>query len=327
MKHTLTLLGLAISLSATAQNTITNGSFENWESLGTATEEPTGWNSNKTGGGLASSGPQTCFQSTDAHSGSYSAKVQTTYYIITVVNGNLTTGKVQAPSANKAEGFIEAVGANKMSFTGRPDSLVGWYKYTQATSGTGATAEQASIKAHLHTGDYYDPIVPVNGNHPDASTNGIATATFISPAADQATWTRFSVPFVYANNNTPAYIMMSLTSSANQNTVAPGSSGTGSILLVDDISVVYNNATSIDETYLDKVVVSVVNHKLLVAMNGVTDATLQLQLTDLNGRAILKKSLSNQSQHSIDLPSISSGMYLYQLVGKDAATSGKLMID
>jgi PKD repeat protein len=242
MKKIFTTLLLSTSAFVFGQTQIANAGFENWDNVGSGTEEPTSFNSNKTGTGLASSGPQTCSRATSPHSGTYCARVETKYYIFAVVNGNVTSGVVEAPSTNKAEGFLSATAANsaRIAFTGRPDSLVGWYKYTQATSGTGATAEQGKVRVILHTGDYYDPETPVASNHPNMSANKVGDALFVSPAANQATWKRFSVPFAYAVGTAPAYVMVNVTSSNNQLTVAPGSSGTGSIMFLDDLEMIYN---------------------------------------------------------------------------------------
>ena len=208
MKKTLTILSLSLSLFSFSQTQITNADFELWENVGTSTEEPTSWNSNKTGTGLASSGPQTCFKETAGpHGGTACVRVETKYYILAVVNGNVTTGVVEAPNATKAQGFLSATGTNKIAFTGRPDSLVGYYKYTQAISGTGAALEQAKVVAFLHSGDFYDPMVPVSSNHIDLSANKIASALFVSPASNQSTWKRFSIPFSYANSSIPAFAL------------------------------------------------------------------------------------------------------------------------
>ena len=240
MKKLFTTLLISASAFAFGQTQIANAGFENWDNAGNDTEEPTSFNSNKTGTGLASSGPQTCSRAASAHTGSWCVRVETKYYIIATVNGNVTSGVVNAPSTSKSEGYLSATGSNRMSFTGRPDSLVGWYKYTQATGGTGASAEQGKVRVILHTGDYYDPETPVNSNHPNTSANKIGDALYVTPAANQSTWKRFSVPFNYSNTTTPAYVMVNITSSNNQLTVAPNFSSTGSILFVDDLEMIYN---------------------------------------------------------------------------------------
>ena len=213
-----------------AQTAIPNGSFENWDNAGSANAEPTTWNSNKTGTGYASSGPQTCFESNDAHSGNHSAQVKTTTYIGTVVNGSLTTGQVAAPTFTKSDGYISSVAGNTgyiASFTGRPDSLVFWYKYTSVSS------DYATVQARLHVGSAYAPEAATN-YHPACAQNIIARALWQGPSSSVSAWTRVSVPFVYDSAIAPTSILISTTSSGNQ---SGGSSG--SILLLDDFLAYY----------------------------------------------------------------------------------------
>ena len=95
MKRKLTALFFAgMSMAAVAQTQITNAGFENWgNSAPGNADEPTSWYSNKTGSTVASIGPQTCYQETsNPHSGASCVRLETKYYIIAVVNGNLTTG-------------------------------------------------------------------------------------------------------------------------------------------------------------------------------------------------------------------------------------------
>ena len=54
-----------------------NNGFENWEDIGTSIEEPIDWSSTKTSDNPSLNGfaPQVIERSSDAHSGSYSAKL------------------------------------------------------------------------------------------------------------------------------------------------------------------------------------------------------------------------------------------------------------
>jgi len=159
-----TLFLLFISFSSFAQTTILNGGFENWSGSGSSIV-PQYWNSNVNSGGNAALGGQTCFQSTTAHSGTYSVQVKSTSALGNVVNGALTTGLVDAPDFTKADGYIWSEGAPyqsgfAMTFVGRPDSLVFWYQYTPSGS------DSASVQARLHIGNCYNPEAPSNSNHP-----------------------------------------------------------------------------------------------------------------------------------------------------------------
>lgn len=324
-----------IALSAAAQTQISNGGFENWgnASPGNA-DEPTGWYSNKTGSSVASIGPQTCYkETTNPHSGAACVRVESKYYIIAVVNGNVTTGVVNAPSQNKSEGYIGTVKHNsptdqrRMSFVGRPDSLVGWYKYTQATSGTGAALEKGKVRAILHTGDYFDPETPVNGNHIDLSANKIGTADFFTPAANNTTWKRFSVPFVYASGSAPTHIMINITSSENQTTTAPGSSGTGSIMWIDDLSVVYNSSASVPTTEQNNFSVYSFERTLFVDLKEKNDQA-ELSVIDLAGKTVLKQKLTANEVNTVAMPStLMTGTYLYQISGSEIQKTGKFIVE
>ncbi len=327
MKKTFTILSFAVSLFSFGQTQITNSNFELWDNVGAATEEPTSWNSNKTGTGLASSGPQTCYKDATAHTGASCVRVETKYYIIAVVNGNATTGVVEAPNSNKAEGFLTASGSNKIAFTGRPDSLTGWYKYTQATSGTGASAEQAKVVAHLHTGDFYDPLVPVSSNHIDLSTNKIATALFVSPASNQATWKRFTVPFNYVSSSSPASIMVSLTSSNNQVTVAPGITGSGSKLWIDDIQCIYNTVLVHENDFTKNVKVYYFDKTIYVDFLNKNNEQSALEIYNATGQLVSTQNIENNKVNSIDVSLLTNGIYIYKISGKSQGKFGKLFIN
>lgn len=224
---------ISLSLAAIAQTAVPNGEYENWQNVGQSTEEPTNWNSNKTGGGFATSGPQTCFRDTSTlNGGSYCMKIKTGSYFGIVVNGSGTTGKVEAPSTSKSEGYIHTIAGDpnySSAFTGRPDSIVFWYRYTKAGS------DYPKIETRLHMGNAYAPETPVNGNHPDSTVNIIARALWNGPANTVAGWTRISVPFTYVDARTPQYILVTMTSTGDQN---GGTSG--STLWVDGMTAIYN---------------------------------------------------------------------------------------
>lgn len=231
-KLILNLALLFTAATATAQTQLPNAGFESWTS-----GLPNGYYDNTKGSFTASLGPATASKSTDAHSGSASVLIETKDYPLAKVNGNLTTGYVNAPSTSKNEGYIGTHLHNDQSkdrrvpFTDRPDSLVGWFKYTPANN----NQEKAKVRVVLHTGHFYDPGAPVNNNHSDLSANEIGSATFISDNQTYSTWVRFSVPFTYLSSVNPDYILFTATSSNNQLTNTAGSK-----LWLDDIQLIYN---------------------------------------------------------------------------------------
>lgn len=334
MRKLYTLFLISTSILLSAQTTISNGGFELWggnASPGVSTE-PNGWYSNKSGTGLASSGPQTCYQDmTIKHAGTSSARVETKYYIIAVVNGNVTTGIVNAPSTNKAQGYLSTINGSdirRMAFTGRPDSLTGWYQYTQATSGTGATSEQGKVRAILHKGHYYDPEVPVSGNHPDSSMNKIGDALFLTAMANNTTWKRFSVPFTYTSSATPSYIMINVTSSANQLTTAPGSSGVGSKLWLDDLMPIYNS-TKVNETINREQNIRVYSYNKFAYVDFTKRSESKATFTvyDLTGKMVASHLIEGDKLNAFDMSELNNGLYLYQVIGADYKKSGKFIIE
>ncbi len=330
------ILSLGFGLSVNAQTLINNAGFETWggnPAPGVNTE-PNGWYSNKSGSGLASSGPQTCFQDlTIKHAGTSSARVVTTYYIIAVVNGNVTTGIVNAPNSNKAEGYLSTIhptttsDKRRMPFTARPDSLTGWYQYTQATSGTNPTQEQGKVRAILHKGNYYDPETPVAGNHPDSSMNKIGDALFLTAMANNTVWKRFSVPFTYTSAAIPSYIMINVTASANQLTAAPGITGNGSKLWLDDLLPIYNSVGVKEASTASSVKAFCYDKIFYVDFIARTNAQSTLSIYDLTGKLVTEQKVDNDKLNSIDMSAQQNGMYLYTILGAGYKKSGKFIIE
>ncbi len=278
--HIITVLS-CIALSSFAQTTIPNGSFETWTNVGSSTAQPVSWSSNETGSGLASSGPQTCFQSTTAHSGNYSAKVESASYFFQVVNGSLTTGQVCAPSTTKSDGYISSVPGNTghiATFTGKPDSLIFWYQYT-----LGGSLDYPTVQARLHVDTAYAPETS-NSYHPTTNYNIIARALWQGASANVSTWTRVSVPFAYADTiRTPQYILISTTSSGDQ---TGGSAN--SILLLDDFLAYYNPVLTTGTISTGPYYVSASDSSAIsvpFTLTGTVDSTntVTAQLSDANG--------------------------------------------
>lgn len=323
-----TLLSLSVSLFSLAQTQIPNGGFENWggnPSPGVAAE-PTGWYSNKSGSSTAQIGPQTCFQDgTIKHTGNYSVRLEnkTVPVIGTVVNGNVSTGVINAPSTNKADGYIGTVNYSsstdirRQTFTGRPDSIVGWYQYT-----SGGTGEIGKVTAILHNNQYFDPETPTT-YHADPTADKIARATFLTPTGNSSVWKRFTAPFVYTAAGNPTYIMINITPSNNQLTTFAGSK-----IWIDDISFIYNSVTSVKEVDLAKSVNVYYFEKAVYVDLSKVENSSTLNVTDLTGKIVYTTTVEKGKLNTVHLPSsLNNGMYLYQVVGSEFQKSGKFIIE
>lgn len=227
MRHANLFTAILAPVLALAQPQFVNPGFENWQNLGTGTEEPTDWSSIKTSDASAlinNLAPQVCWRSTDFHSGTYSVRLKSVNTTIGVVaNGTLTCGRVHAEfTPSNGYVFTDAGNADwNQALTSKPDSLIGWFKATPQPG------DKGKVEAILHTGA---------GQLPEGSTfpNWNARARWIAPSATVGSWTRFSVPFHYYNAGTPSHILLVLTSGdslvTQENTEA----------WYDDIGLVYN---------------------------------------------------------------------------------------
>ena len=316
---------LFITFSATtiltqAQTTITNGGFENWDSPTAASAEPTNWNSNKSGGGFASAGAQTCFRDTSTlGGGAFCTKIQTATTAGNVINGSCTTGKVEAPTFTKADGYIHTIpgdASNSAPFTGRPDSLVFWYRFSPQGP------DMPTVQARLHVGNCYVPETPSNSNHPDSSANIIARASWTGTNTAQAGWKRVSVPFVYvtgsAGSRTPEYILVTMTGSSDN---LAGTDGT--ILWVDEMSAVYN-PNGINELAQLSVRPYFQNNNLITDLSGQNLSGASLQLFNINGQLVSEQPL-NGNELNINAINATNGIYIYHIVSAQATASGKIV--
>lgn len=324
MKKTFTLLSFYLTFTALAQTTISNGGFEIWGNVSPGVAgEPTGWYSNKSGSSTAQLGPVLCFKdNTIVHTGTASVRVETINYLGTAVNGAVTTGVINAPTLSKANGYIGTINYSNasdirfMNFTGRPDSLVGWYQYT-----SGGAGEQPKIRAILHTLDYFDPETPLT-YHAACIANKVGDALYIGGTATINTWRRFSVPFNYTLTSNPTRIMINVTSSANQLTTI-----TGSKFWVDDLAVVYNSTKVSEST--KEVNVKVYAHDKMVYVDFLNrnEEIATLTIFDLTGKQVASHKIEAGKLNSFDVSSLNNGLFLYQLMGNDYKKSGKFIIE
>lgn len=243
-----------------------NNSYENWDILTDSSphdDMASSWNTinSSLDPFTASALNQTCFQSTDAHTGTYSIQLvtQPPPFGSTVVNGIATTGSINT-STYEVEGGLP--------YTMRPDSMAGWYK------------------CNPQTGDFPTIEFVLKGSAGDT----IGWARFEGSTTPVTSWTRFSVPVVYSSGATPAEAVSLLSASDGFNAVA------GSELWVDDMEIIFStgladeieneiavfyNEGSIKWTTEEKITgVSIrdLNGKLVKKMDNVSTTSIQQSL-------------------------------------------------
>jgi hypothetical protein len=310
---TFIVIVLLVGISA-AQSQLENPGFEEWEDILIGTtdtiREPVEWSSLKTSDNdqLSSMAPVVCKRSSDAHSGNYSIKLTNVLSFI-VVNGAATNGRVH-PNIITSLAYIYTDTLNSQwntPFTSRPDSMVGWFKYSPQNNDT------LEIKIILHRSF---------GKEPDEAyiDNWIALAKFNSPLNTGSQWVRFSAPFNYFRDETPQYILVVLNSGNGFLPVA------GSIAYFDDFEMIYNSSqTSTDNLRASSGFIYAVGNQYLVIRGMQQDIFNTVGIRDITGRLVWNGSMTDD-RIDISSANLKKGIYLVTLVAKSAVYSQKIIV-
>ena len=293
-------------INKTEAQQLENSGFEQWENVGTGEEEPLSWSSTKTSdnSSLNALAPQVISRTTDAHTGSYAAKlINKNVPIVNVVANGIVTNGIIHTTTNPQDSYVYTdVNSSNHSqpFTSYPDSIVGWYKYTPQGNDLG------NIQVLLHASYGQLPI--------DASTSVIALADFDFSA--NSNWTRFSIPFVYYPTiNMPAYILCNI--SAGDSTLAVANSE----LKIDDLELIYNSTLITNETN-NSLKVTYINDFLQFS-----NITKKMNYTIFNTQGqIVNMGIIDRYNRIINMP-LKSGIYFISAQSKDYYQSIKLIVD
>ena len=305
MKNLHIIFGLLIFNGTLAQQ-LENSGFEQWENVGAGEEEPLSWSSTKTSdnSSLNALAPQVISRTTDAHTGSYSAKLvnKNVPFVNVVANGIVTNGIIHT-TTNPQDSYVytDVNSSNhSLPFTSYPDSVVGWYKYTPQGNDFG------NIQVLLH-GSYGQ--LPI-----DASTSVIALADFDFSA--NSNWTRFSTPFIYYPTiHNPAYILCNISAGDSTQAVA------NSELKIDDLELIYNS-TQISNEKTNLLHVTYING-LLQFSNVVKE--INYAIYNVQGQLMNKGKIDGNNKN-VNMP-LKSGIYFISAQSKDYYQSIKLKVD
>tara|TARA_B100000963_G_scaffold85468_1_gene73065 strand:- start:23 stop:940 length:918 start_codon:yes stop_codon:yes gene_type:complete len=305
MMKSLHIIFALLIINGTLSQQLENSGFEQWENVGTGEEEPLLWSSTKTSDNSSLNGlaPQVISRSTDAHTGSYAAKLvnKNVPFVNIVANGILTNGIIHT-TTNPQDSYVYTdVNSSDHSqpFTSYPDSIVGWYKYTPQGNDTG------NIQVLLH-GTYGQ--LPV-----DASTSIIALAEFDFSA--NSNWTRFSTPFnYYPTINNPAYILCNI--SAGDSTQAV----TESELKIDDLELIYNSSSISDITNSIQVIYL---NDLLRFSNIVSE--MSYAIYNMKGQLMNIGKIDGYNRNVSTR--LESGIYFISIQSKEHHQSMKILVD
>ena len=306
MMKSLYIIFALLIINGTLSQQLENSGFEQWENVGTGEEEPLSWSSTKTSDNSSLNGlaPQVISRSTDAHTGSYAAKLvnKNVPFVNIVANGILTNGIIHT-TTNPQDSYVYTdVNSSDHSqpFTSYPDSIVGWYKYAPQGNDVG------NIQVLIH-GSYGQ--LPI-----DASTSSIALAEFDFSA--NSNWTRFSTPFIYYPTiNNPAYILCNISAGDSTQAVA------NSELKIDDLELIYNTTKITDES-TNSINVTYLNDHLQFS-NVVNE--INYVIYNLQGQLMNIGKIDRYNRNvSITLE---SGIYFISIQSKDHHQSIKILVD
>ena len=306
MMKSLHIIFALLIINGTLSQQLENSGFEQWENVGTGEEEPLSWSSTKTSDNSSLNGlaPQVISRSTDAHTGTYAAKLvnKNVPFVNIVANGILTNGIIHT-TTNPQDSYVYTdVNSSDHSqpFTSFPDSIVGWYKYAPQGNDVG------NIQVLLH-GSYGQ--LPV-----DASTSIIALAEFDFSA--NSNWTRFSTPFIYYPTiNNPAYILCNISAGDSTQAVA------NSELKIDDLELIYNT-TKIPDESTNSINVTYLNDHLQFSnvVNEINYAIYNLQGQLMNIGKI------DRYNRNVSI-TLEIGIYFISIQSKDHHQSIKILVD
>jgi len=307
--HLFILLFVSIPLVFNGQQ-IDNPGFEAWEDITSILKEPVNWSTIKTADDpfIASVAPVTFEQSTEARTGNYALKLYNVDAFGLVATGAITNGRFHAEfNIDNSYSYTDTTDAQwHQSFTWRPDSLAGWFRFYPQEN------DLCQFKVILHIKECK---LPEFGTQP----NWVAYAQFRSePGVTYDNWTRFSVPFEYLQDINPRYLLCVINSGDSTNAFA------GSWLLADDLELIYGSS-SINEPDIQEAFVRIYHDFLTIELSHASDYLNHwFTLTDLSGRIIISEKMSS---NRVALPvHMNRGMYIATLQGYDKRRTQKIMI-
>lgn len=260
-------ISLIIGLNSISAQAIQNGNFEQWSVQGPFST-PNFW-----------VGRPSVTQSIDSHAGSYAIRLQTGIFVNPMSGDTLTVAGISTTGiSGQGPGTQPTIG---FACTGRPDSLVGYYKYADLNNGDTPTFEVRISKWNASTNS--SDLIG------EATLQGIETANYI----------RFSLPISYLSASTPDTALVRLMSSD------PVALLLGSELWVDDVSFVYNLAGIAEEGLVTSLTFKQQNDQLV--LNNCLNKSLKV--LNMQGQVLVTLISSVSDEIILSTQSYLAGVY------------------
>jgi len=277
---TIALVFLITFIQAQTNPATPNAGFENWTHSSSGYDDPNSWNDLNSSTNIL--GVTTCYKDStaaDVHSGKFSVHLVTMSSFGQLIPGTITTGTINTSSQTISGG---------LPYTLRPDSIIGWYKYTSVSG------DNADFEFYLFG---------------SSNTDTIGEAFYRTPTSSVSSYTRFSLAISYRSTSTPVNALWILTSSTNQN-----SGHSGSQLYADDLGLVFDTVTGISNIINpEKITIGpnpATNHFLI--NNNTNSSSVIFTLTDITGRKVVEKGLMTGINY-MELVGLAEGVYVYNV--------------
>jgi len=279
------ILFLTLSVySAIAQTQIQEGGFENWTLFQKTYYEPTGgwWTSLNTLSALG--GPVTVSPTTDVHSGSNAAKLETKKWGTFLLPGLLASGSFIMTSPYIKEG---------KPFTGKPFKFNGWFKYSPVN---GDSAAIATFLTKYNT---------VTGKQ-----DTVAQAIEVLKG-NVSEYNPFSLIYEYKSAIDPDTIIIVFISSAGSG----NSSGqVGSTLFIDDVNLEYSSGLQeiLMPEFTTDVYPSPATNQILLRFNTMSEEPIICKIFSIEGQ-LMQSFFFFFKTHQIDVSNWSQNSYIVQV--------------
>lgn len=273
-----------------------NSGFESWSygTVGsTSFQTPDNWNTLNSI--TANFGVITCERESnppDTYSGLASIKLTTKMVLTQVTNGIATTGTINTSTQSITGGI---------PYAGRPDSIVGYYKYTSVSGDNGFIEIQ------------------LLGSGGDTDTVGYAR--FKTPTTTVSNYVRFAKKITYKKTTPVVNSIWILSSSADAVTHY-----VNSVLRVDDLQLIGNSTNVAEKQKMELLVGPNPASKNIVVRNPMLNKAI-LNIYDVTGRKLITQSVSD-SFTTIDISEYPIGLYIYSITdeNKNVLKTDKIII-
>jgi hypothetical protein len=274
-----------------------NPGFENWTAF-SGYSNPDGWSTANSQETILASYNVVKATGANVKSGSAAVELITQSEAgLATAPGIVTTGTIPTSISGSITGGI--------AYTLRPDSIVGWFKYTPQGSDNCFAAMYLFGSA---------------ANNADT----VAEASFSTAAGVKvASYTRFAAKFVYRNTDPVANSIWLLSSSSGTTGAVVGSSA-----YFDDIAVVLQSTVGIaNQSGPSPVFVAPNPANDHVVISNVADANNVWALYDITGRKVAEQKLA-AGVNTLDVKALINGMYIYTITddNNSPVKTGKLII-